>query len=57
MDNIIVDVTNLENVEVGDTVYIWDNDNITVEDIAQKAGTINYEIISRISPRVERRYA
>ena len=56
MDNIIVDVSSLDNVQVGDLVYIWDNINITVEDVAELANTINYEIISRISPRVERRY-
>lgn len=56
MDNIIVDVTNLEDVQIGDTVYIWDNDRITVEELAQNANTINYEIISRISPRIERKY-
>lgn len=56
MDNIIVDVSSLDNVQVGDLVYIWDNINITVEDVAELANTINYEVISRISPRVERRY-
>ena len=56
MDNIIVDVSNLEDVQEGDVVYIWDNRKITVEDVAKLSNTINYEIISRISPRVERRY-
>lgn len=56
MDNILVDVSNLDNVNVGDIVYIWDNDKITVENIANEANTINYEILSRISPRVERKY-
>ena len=35
MDNIIVDVSSLDNVQVGDLVYIWDNSNITVEDVAE----------------------
>lgn len=56
MDNILVDVSSLDNVNVGDVVYIWDNEKISVEDIAKEASTINYEILSRISPRVERRY-
>ncbi len=56
MDNILVDVTDLDNVKIGDKVYLWDNDKITVEELAENAGTINYEILSRISPRVERRY-
>ena len=53
MDSCMIDVTGL-NVKVGDSVYIWDNENITIEDIANKCNTINYEIISTISDRVER---
>ena len=44
------------SIEVGDTVYIWDNKNITVEDIADIYDTINYEVISTISDRVVREY-
>lgn len=54
MDCFMVDVTNLKDVKVGDEVFIWDNKNITVEDIAVKYGTINYEVISTISNRVVR---
>lgn len=56
MDCFMVDVTNVPNVKVGDTVYIWDNKNITVEDIADIYDTINYEVISTISDRVVREY-
>lgn len=54
MDSFMVDVTEIENVEVGTEVYIWDNDIITLEEIAEKCGTINYEIMSQISERVPR---
>ena len=54
MDSFMVDVTELENVSVGEDVYIWDNENITLEDIADLCNTINYEIISTISYRVPR---
>ena len=54
MDSLMIDVTGIKNVKVGDTVYIWDNKNITLESIAQKASTINYEILSTIGERVER---
>ena len=54
MDSFMVDVTDLENVQIGDDVYIWDNDKITLEDVAEKCGTINYEILSCISDRVPR---
>lgn len=56
MDSFMVDVTELENVQIGDDVYIWDNENITLEDIAKKCDTINYEILSTISKRVPRKF-
>lgn len=57
MDNVLVDVTDVENISYGDEVYFWDNKIITVEDVAENCGTINYEILSRISPRVQRRFS
>lgn len=54
MDGFMADVTDLENVEIGDDVWIWDNKNITLEEIAEKCNTINYEIMSTISNRVPR---
>ncbi len=53
MDSFMVDVTGVDAL-VGDDVYIWDNDIITVDEIALELGTINYEILSTISDRVER---
>ena len=55
MDNFMVDVTGI-NVKVGDEVVIWDNKNITVEEIADICDTINYEILCGISDRVGRIY-
>ncbi|BED92580.1 MAG: alanine racemase 1 [Candidatus Paraimprobicoccus trichonymphae] len=52
MDSLMIDITNIPNVELGTEVYIWDNINITVEDIAKNCGTINYEILSKLEPRV-----
>ncbi len=54
MDSCMVDVTNIENVTVGTDVYIWDNKIITLEEIAKKCNTINYEILCTISNRVPR---
>ena len=53
MDSCMIDVTGLD-VKVGDWVTIWDNKIITLEEIAKKCNTINYEIISTISDRVDR---
>ena len=55
MDNFMIDVTGID-VIVGDEVTIWDNENITVEEIADLCGTINYEILCGISARVKRIY-
>jgi alanine racemase len=54
MDSLMVDVTDLDNVCVGLDVYIWDNDIITVDEVAFKSNQINYEVISTISDRVPR---
>lgn len=56
MDSCMIDVTNIEDVEVGTEVDIWDNKNITLENLAEKSNTINYEILSTISDRVPRFY-
>lgn len=54
MDSFMINVTGLD-VKIGDDVYIWDNKNITVEEIAKQCETINYEILSTISNRVIRK--
>ena len=55
MDSFMIDVTDIDDIKINDEVYIWDNKNITVEDIAKDCGTINYEILSTISNRVVRK--
>ncbi|MCL2596208.1 MAG: bifunctional UDP-N-acetylmuramoyl-tripeptide:D-alanyl-D-alanine ligase/alanine racemase [Paludibacter sp.] len=54
MDLTMVDVTYI-NVNQGDTVEIF-GENITISEVAQKAGTIPYEIFTGISRRVKRVY-
>lgn len=56
MDSFMVDVTKLSDVKIGDEVYIWDNESIKLEDIAEKCDTINYEILCTISNRVPRNF-
>ena len=56
MDSFMVDVTDIDNVSIGDDVYIWDNKLITLEDIAKQCDTINYEILSTIGKRVPRKF-
>ena len=61
MDQMMVDVTEIEGVSVGDEVTLigrdsYSNKEITADDIAELAGTIGYEIVCGISGRVPRVY-
>ncbi len=59
MDQIVVDVTGIPEVAVGDEVVIMGRQGgaeIRAEELAAWAGTINYEITTRIAPRVPRIY-
>ena len=53
MDSLMIDVSDVD-VQEGDYVYIFDNENIRVSDISSVCNTIDYEILSSISTRVER---
>ncbi len=58
MDQIVVDVGG-EPVEVGDEVVLLGRQGeeaVTAEEWAQRLGTINYEIVCQIGPRMPRRY-
>ena len=55
MDQFCVDVTDIENVKMGDTVTIF-GPGLSVDEVAQAAGTINYEVVCGISKRVPRVY-
>ena len=51
----MLDVTDITNVELGQEVYIWDNDKLTIEQLGIWCNDIcNYEVISSISERVPR---
>ena len=55
MDNMMIDVTDISNVKTGDEVIIFDNEQLTVEEVAEWCnGICNYEIISSISDRIPR---
>jgi alanine racemase len=59
MDQFMVDLTDLPDCLVGTPVTIIGRDGdsqITADDIAAWTGTISYEILCRISPRVPRVY-
>lgn len=57
MDQTIVDVSDIENVKAGDTaVIIGSSGNLTVTaaELAENAGTITNELLSRLGKRLER---
>lgn len=47
MDNVICDVTDVENLKCGDMAYLA-ADFYTLDDVAKDAGTISYELMSRL---------
>lgn len=57
MDQLICDVSEIENVGIGDEVIIFgkgENGEPTADDVAAWGNTINYEVICLISKRVPR---
>ena len=59
MDQLMLDVTNIPDIKTGDEVTIFGQDgesNISINELANLAGTINYEIMCMISKRVPRVY-
>lgn len=59
MDQCMADVSGVNNISVGDVATLFGKDGneiITADEIAQKIGTINYEILCMVSRRVLRLY-
>lgn len=59
MDQCMIDVSGIDDVKVGDEVILFGEQNgntISIDEIANILGTINYEIICMIGKRVPRVY-
>jgi alanine racemase len=59
MDMILIDVTDIPDVQAGDEVVIFGrqgDEMISVEELAVKGKTIPYEILCSVSKRVPRIY-
>ena len=54
MDAVMIDVTDVP-CKVGDTVEIF-GEHVPIEQLSEARGTIPYEILTSISPRVKRVY-
>ena len=55
MDMLAIDVTDAPDVEAGQDIELF-GETASLNDLAAAAGTIPYEILTRISSRAERRY-
>ena len=51
MDMLTIDLTDCENVQIGDSVELW-GAHVPIEAIAKSAGTIPYELLCQVSSRV-----
>lgn len=59
MDQIMVDITDISGVSVGDSVVIMGrsgNEFLSAEELGELSGSFNYEVICTLMPRVTRIY-
>lgn len=56
MDQVMVDVTDIDDVKIGDVATLFGSESLSIDEAAEWLGTINYEVPCLISPRVPRVY-
>ena len=56
MDMHMLDLTGDDTVKVGDEVSLWGGEGMTAEQVAERVGTLNYELTCLITPRIARVY-
>ncbi|NYT86609.1 alanine racemase [Pollutimonas harenae] len=54
MDMLAVDLTSVPQARVGSSVVLWGDGGPSVDEVAQAAGTIGYELLCAVAPRVSR---
>ncbi|HJO12257.1 MAG TPA: alanine racemase, partial [Gammaproteobacteria bacterium] len=52
MDMITIDLTDLEEVDVGDEIILW-GDGLAADEVADYCDTLSYELFCRVTDRVE----
>jgi alanine racemase len=55
MDMCMVDVSGVDNVMPGDEAILF-GEGLPVDEVAEKIGTINYEVVCGVGKRVPRVY-
>jgi alanine racemase len=51
MDMLCVDLTDVPDAQAGSRVVLW-GEGLPVEEVAHAAGTISYELLCALAPRV-----
>ncbi|MDN4492021.1 serine racemase VanT catalytic subunit [Ureibacillus aquaedulcis] len=57
LDHMMIDLTNVDDVQVGDIVTLVGTDlkeTIHIEDVAVKIGTVSHDVLSTLGPRLKR---
>ena len=54
MDMMAIDITELSNIDIGDSVELWGS-QVPIDQVAYWADTIGYELICQFQRRVEPR--
>ena len=52
MDMITVDLTPIPDARVGTPVTLWGDDGLSIDEVATAAGTVGYELMCAVAPRV-----
>lgn len=55
MDMLAIDLSHIAAADIGSQVELW-GPNVAIEEVAAAAGTIGYELMCAVAPRVPRRY-
>lgn len=53
MDQTMIDITDYEDIKLYDEVTLF-GEGLSVDELAERAGTINYEVVTQLTERVER---
>ncbi len=56
MDQMMVDVTDIDNIQVGNEVILFGDKDLTIDDYSKLCNTINYETVCLVGKRVPRVY-
>ncbi len=52
MDMIAIDITGIEDAQINSRVTLW-GEGLPIDEVANSAGTISYELLCALAPRVE----